>query len=136
MSDELSRTCRTCGYALLTPNYPIDAACAMCAIDNASKEGPCCGYGDIDMDNFGNVDCCDKWEPRKSHIAVTDEQFSMAVHDGRVWQVARTCGEYRGNVYETTDGTSDDIELWCEHCDIPLEDGWRHCPNCGAKVVA
>ena len=65
----------------------------------------------------------------------TDEQFSLAVHDGRVWQVARTCGEYRGNVYETTDGTSDDIELWCEHCDIPLEDGWRHCPNCGAKVT-
>lgn len=47
----------------------------------------------------------------------------------------RTCGEYRGDVYDTPDGTSDDIELWCEHCDIPLEDGWRHCPNCGAKVV-
>ena len=72
------------------------------------------------------------WNAR---AAVTDEQFSMAVHDGRAWQVARTCGEYRGNVYETTDGTSDDIELWCEHCDIPLEDGWRHCPNCGAKVT-
>ena len=73
-----------------------------------------------------------RWNAR---AAVTDEQFSLAVHDGRVWQVARTCGEYRGNVYETTDGTSDDIELWCEHCDIPLEDGWRHCPNCGAKVT-
>ncbi len=73
-----------------------------------------------------------RWNAR---AAVTDEQFSLAVHDGRVWHVARTCGEYRGNVYETTDGTSDDIELWCEHCDIPLEDGWRHCPNCGAKVT-
>lgn len=46
----------------------------------------------------------------------------------------RTCGEYRGDVYETPDGKSDDIELWCENCDIPLEDGWRHCPNCGARI--
>lgn len=73
-----------------------------------------------------------RWNAR---AAVTDEQFAVAVHDGRAWQVVRMCGEYRGGVYETPDGTSDDIELWCEHCDIPLEDGWRNCPNCGAKVV-
>lgn len=74
----------------------------------------------------------EQWNAR---AAVTDEQFASAVHDGRAWQVVRTCGEYRGDVYETPDGTSDDIELWCEHCDIPLEDGWHHCPGCGAKVV-
>lgn len=66
MSNKATKTCLNCGCALLTPNYPADGACAACPIDNAAKEGPCCGFADIDMSNFGTVDCCDKWVPRKN----------------------------------------------------------------------
>ena len=33
------------------------------------------------------------------------------------------------------DVAHEDDELWCEHCDIELDDSWRFCPSCGAKVV-
>lgn len=65
MSNKAIKTCLNCGCALLTPNYPADGACAAHTIDNAAKEGPCCGFADIDMSNFGTVDCFDKWVPRK-----------------------------------------------------------------------
>ena len=65
MSNKATKTCLNCGCALLTPNYPEDGACAAYPIYNASKEGPCCGFADIDMSNFGTADCCDKWVPRK-----------------------------------------------------------------------
>ena len=66
MSNKATKTCLNCGCVLLTPNYPTDGACAACPIDNAAREGPCCGFADIDMSNFGTVDCCDKWVPRKN----------------------------------------------------------------------
>lgn len=48
----------------------------------------------------------------------------------------RTCGEWRGETYMTDSGfTETDAQLWCEHCDIPLEEDWRYCPKCGARVV-
>ena len=50
----------------------------------------------------------------------------------------RTCGELRGEPRHDAIGYSaahEDDELWCEHCDIELDDSWRFCPNCGAKVV-
>lgn len=28
----------------------------------------------------------------------------------------------------------EDDELWCEHCDIELDDSWRFCPMCGARI--
>lgn len=70
MSNETTRTCLNCGCALLTPNYPADGACAALPIDNAAKEGSCCGFADIDMSNFGTVDCCDKWVPRNDGPAI------------------------------------------------------------------
>lgn len=49
----------------------------------------------------------------------------------------RTCGEWRGGEYITNGGfTETYAELWCEHCDIPLEEYWQYCPECGAKVVS
>lgn len=72
MSNKATKTCLNCGCALLTPNYPADGACAACPIDNDAKEGPCCGFADIDMSNFGTVDCCDKWVPRKNAPATQD----------------------------------------------------------------
>ena len=70
MSNKTAKTCLNCGCALLTPNYPADGACAACPIDNAAKEGPCCGFADIDMSNFGTVESCDKWVPRKDGPAI------------------------------------------------------------------
>ena len=74
------------------------------------------------------------WNAR---AAVTDEQFSLAVHDGRVWQKVRTCE----NVLDHSP-----CAFECSECGFSVRtvpDGpadwqtpfWRHCPNCGAKVV-
>lgn len=72
------------------------------------------------------------WNAR---AAVTDEQFSLAVHDGRAWQVVRTC---RNIGFETGDdfkcsacgeayNESDDMAMPASRID------W--CFSCGAKVV-
>lgn len=73
-----------------------------------------------------------RWNAR---AAVTDEQFSLAVHDGRAWQVVRECR----NVGEETDddfkcslcgesyNESDDMAMPASRID------W--CFSCGAKVV-
>ena len=74
------------------------------------------------------------WNAR---AAVTDEQFSLAVHAGRVWQKVRTCE----NVLDHSP-----CAFECSECGFSVRtvpDGpadwqtpfWRHCPNCGAKVV-
>ena len=72
------------------------------------------------------------WNAR---AAVTDEQFSLAVHDGEAWQVVRTC---RNIGFETGDdfkcsacgeayNESDDMAMPASRID------W--CFSCGAKVV-
>lgn len=74
------------------------------------------------------------WNAR---TAVTDEQFSLAVHDGRVWQAVRECHDA---------GTSSNF-FRCSSCGCEIMrcvDGWKplymgdvnYCPNCGAKVVS
>lgn len=71
------------------------------------------------------------WNAR---AAVTDEQFAMAVHDGRAWQVVRECHVVTHSV------NGSDV---CESCDL-CDYGWHRsihdkpfgfCPNCGAKVI-
>lgn len=75
------------------------------------------------------------WNAR---AAVADEQFSLAVHDGRVWRVVRECE----NVLDHSP-----CAFECSECGFSVRtvpDGpadwqtpfWRHCPSCGAKVVA
>lgn len=74
------------------------------------------------------------WNAR---AAVTDEQFSLAVHDGEAWQVVRTCE----NVLDHSP-----CHFECSECGFSVRtvpDGaadwqtpfWRYCPNCGAKVA-
>lgn len=48
-----------------------------------------------------------------------------------------TCGEWRDDPHPVDPAgfIEDDSELWCEHCDIPLDPDYRYCPNCGARVV-
>lgn len=91
------------------------------------------------------------WNAR---AAVTDEQFSMAVHDGRVWQVVRECHiRYHGGMVSEggmeaedwyyCDSCGEELpkwaqDAWSEYADFDFEGAmpFRHCPNCGAKVVA
>lgn len=77
----------------------------------------------------------DRWNAR---AAVTDEQFAVSVYNGEAWQKVRTCGQPRGFIPCDSDsfGSMSFAELWCEHCDIELDQEWQFCPNCGAKVVA
>ena len=72
------------------------------------------------------------WNAR---AAVTDEQFSLAVHDGRAWQAVREClmSPARGGGW------------YCSECSVwvapgPMANATEHlapryCPNCGAKVA-
>lgn len=122
MSDEL-KPCPHCGgEAMLIPADDESPAEVYCS---------CCWCSVIKSDTAGAIAA---WNAR---AAVDDEQFSRAVHDGRAWQVVRTCenvldhspcafecSECGFSVRTVTDGPAD----W----QTPF---WRHCPNCGAKVV-
>ena len=73
------------------------------------------------------------WNAR---AAATDEQFSLAVHDGRAWQVVRTCHMVPVSLYDE-EGV-DGIE--CDECGWFDVHEWydpmpEFCQNCGAKVV-
>lgn len=41
------------------------------------------------------------------------------------------CGGEKGH----DSAAHEDDELWCEHCDIELDDSWSYCPHCGARVT-
>lgn len=75
-----------------------------------------------------------KWNAR---AAVTDEQFSLAVHDGRVWQVVRECE----NVLDHSPCCFECSECGFSVRTVPEGPAdwqtpfWSYCPNCGAKVV-
>ena len=49
-----------------------------------------------------------------------------------------TCGEWRDYPHPVDPAgfIEDDSELWCEHCDIPLDPDYRYCPYCGSRVVS
>lgn len=74
-----------------------------------------------------------------SRAAVTDEQFSLAVRDGRVWQKVRTCH------MSMCDEDDDDLPAYyrsykCDACGKTHArykgDDYDYCPRCGAKVMA
>lgn len=85
------------------------------------------------------------WNAR---AAVTDEQFSLAVHDGEAWQRVRECKMLEVQTGDKTDYWDAVEIIWhCQSCHEERavygfgEDGgvWaekpKFCPNCGAKVV-
>lgn len=121
MSDEL-KPCPLCGSeAMLIPADDESPAEVYCS---------CCWCSVIKSDTAGAIAT---WNAR---AAVDDEQFSLAVHDGRAWQVVRECR----NVGEETD---DDFK--CSLCGVSYNESddmampasridW--CFSCGAKVVA
>lgn len=93
----------------------------------------------------------EQWNTR---AAVTDGQFARTVHDGRAWEPVRTCRiEWRDKVLRTENGIKYYGNYYCTACNDALsswakttwdeyqashfkgESPFRHCPNCGAKVV-
>ena len=119
MSDEL-KPCPLCGSeAILIPADDESPAEVYCSCYCS------CGCSIIKSDTAGAIAA---WNAR---AAVTDEQFAMAVHDGRAWQVVRECEwspEHDGENFVTECGA---MFFW--EPPAPL-----HCPHCGGhvKVVA
>lgn len=93
-----------------------------------------CESCEIEVSRLSKDDAMTAWNAR---AAVDDEQFARAVHDGEAWQKVRTCE----NVLDHSP-----CAFECSECGFSVRtvpDGpadwqtpfWRHCPNCGAKVV-
>lgn len=84
-----------------------------------------------------------RWNTR---AAVTDEQFSLAVHDGEAWQRVRECRPTPSIMNDVEHivvqrvGSSEFQLKWpyqrCSECSADFPEGSRYCPGCGAKVVA
>lgn len=73
------------------------------------------------------------WQRWPNKLIMVKQVDGGGKDERRAYVPERTCGEWRGSCGSVWE--EDDLELWCEHCDMPLEVDWKHCPNCGAKVV-
>lgn len=148
MSDEL-RPCPFCGGEAEHfgggGNHCV--RCTVCEVTNETLK-----RGSMVFDAYRTADeAVAAWNAR---AAVTDDQFALAVHDGRTWQPARECRiEWRGQFAETDSGIECDGEYYCTACGDALpkwadgawddyqaarfegEPPFRHCPECGAKVA-
>lgn len=105
-------------------------------------------------DEIGVGELCEALrEHWNARATVTDEQFAVAVHDGRAWQVVRECHiRYHGGAVSEGGMEAEDW-YYCDACGDELpewaQEAWneyeshgfegampfRHCPNCSAKVV-
>lgn len=128
MSDEL-KPCPFCGGEARAfrceESGTFDVQCQQC--------GAIPFIGSRTSEKKTMADVIAAWNAR---AAVTDEQFSLAVHDGEAWQAVRECRDV---------GTSSNF-FRCSSCGCEIMrcvDGWKplymgevnYCPNCGAKVV-
>lgn len=93
-----------------------------------------CDHCMFDMAGETDEDAVVTWNARS---AVTDEQFAVAVHDGRPWQVVRECRNE--NAREPMAGAFEVGGVFrCSECGESYrytELPYPFCPNCGAKVV-
>lgn len=78
-------------------------------------------------------DCGELLSPAEV-VAVSIAYSSICTSGERTSDERGTCGEWR-NECTYYDPTGVDAELWCEHCDEPLEVDWDFCPYCGRKVM-
>lgn len=127
MSDDLRR-CPFCGGEAKAfyceKSGTFDVQCQQC--------GAIPFIGSRTSEKKTMADVIAAWNAR---AAVTDEQFSIAVHDGEAWQRVRECrmSHARGGGW------------YCSECGVwvapgPMANATEHlapryCPNCGAKVV-
>ena len=86
----------------------------------------------------GSDDCCGECPVSTSDLLPwlyeTREEATAAWNR----RAERTCGEWRGDPRQDAIGHAaahEGDELWCEHCDIELDEDWSYCPHCGARVV-
>lgn len=132
MSDEL-KPCPFCGgeAMLFDAVGEMWACCKTCLASSRMHSDP--------------IKAAAAWNAR---AAVTDEQFSLAVHDGEAWQPVRECEMLEVQTGDKTDYWDAVEIIWhCQSCHEERavygfgEDGgvWaekpKFCPNCGAKVV-
>ena len=127
MSDEL-KPCPFCGGEAKAfyceESGTFDVQCQQC--------GAIPFIGSRTSERKTMADVIAAWNAR---AAVTDEQFSLAVHDGEAWQAVREClmSPARGGGW------------YCSECSVwvapgPMANATEHlapryCPNCGAKVA-
>lgn len=126
MSDEL-KVCPFCGGEARAfrceESGTFDVQCQQC--------GAIPFIGSRTSEKKTMADVIAAWNTR---AAVTDEQFAMAVHDGRALQAVRECKleECRWDNGQCTWGCR------CTACGDKFEHTsgitWNFCPNCGAKV--
>lgn len=85
-----------------------------------------CGKGDT-LPHESEEEAAAAWNAR---AAVTDEQFALAVHDGRVWQSVREC------VWEIGLRKGDDGTQYFTECGEAyiLDEPYPRCPSCGGVV--
>lgn len=127
MSDEL-KPCPFCGGEAKAfyceESGTFDVQCQQC--------GAIPFIGSRTSERKTMADVIAAWNAR---AVVTDEQFSLAVHDGRAWQAVRECKleECEWGNGQCTWGCR------CTACGDKFEHTsgitWNFCPNCGAKVV-
>lgn len=95
-----------------------------------------CDHCMFDMTGETDEKAAAAWNAR---AAVTDEQFSLAVHDGRVWQAVRECHAVLKSklCYLPDDPPEVDEFHECSECGEVFPYGPEgYCPRCGAKVAA
>lgn len=141
MSDEL-KPCPFCGGEAKAfyceESGTFDVQCQQC--------GAIPFIGSRTSEKKTMADVIAAWNAR---AAVTDEQFSTAVHDGEAWQPVRECEMLEVQTGDKTDYWDAVEIIWhCQSCHEERavygfgEDGgvWaekpKFCPNCGAKVVS
>lgn len=124
MSDELKR-CPFCGGEASMQRFNVSTTpgriICQCGIELRAVKGQ------------SVEDIVEQWNTR---AAVTDEQFAMAVHDGRALQRVRECHMVSVSLYDE-EGV-DGIE--CDECGWSDVHEWydpmpEFCPECGAKVA-
>ena len=122
MSDEL-KPCPFCGGEARAfrceESGTLDVQCQQC--------GAIPFIGSRTSEKKTMADVIAAWNAR---AAVTDEQFAMAVHDGRAWQAVRECRIT--NVRDFHDGGRT-FFLSCRHGERATR--FNYCDICGAKVV-
>lgn len=129
MSDEL-KPCPCCGSTHLETTENVNES------NNLGRCGAVWCECGLHMSARSLEEAMARWNAR---AAVTDEQFSLAVHDGEAWQRVRECHAVLKSepCYLPDDPPEVDEFYECSECGEVFPYGPEgYCPRCGAKVAA